>query len=201
MFIFSPKIVCNFCLQSSDLRYTHCGRIFTLAVEDHIKQEGNFLSSRRRGGGGSGYPRENFLKTDANGAFLAHFCRLSVDPPPPILSSKLRSSIYVMWENFHLSLEDHIKPKGEFFYPLPVGGGVSPRKFLKNGCKWCILSPFLPIACWFLSPKLCVIFAVKVPISDIRDTGEVFPFLSHGKGGGVLLGFLFFEKRIRNDAF
>ena len=35
--IFSPKIVCNFCLQSSDLRYTWCGRIFTLAVEDHIK--------------------------------------------------------------------------------------------------------------------------------------------------------------------
>ena len=29
------------------------------------------------------------------------------------------------------------------------GGGIgtSPRKFLKNGCKWCLMSPFLPITC------------------------------------------------------
>ena len=31
-------------------------------------------------------------------------------------------------------------------------------------------------------PKLCVFFAFKVPISDIRDTGEVFPF---AWGGGA----------------
>ena len=62
--IFSPKIVCNFCLQSSDLRYVM---------------------------------RENFR---------------------------------AVW-----------------------GARVSPRKFLKNGCKWCILSPFLPSSCRFFSPK------------------------------------------------
>ena len=58
--ISSRKIVCNFCPQSSDLRNTYCGRIFNLAVEDHIQpKEGSFLCSRSRGGG-VGSPRENF---------------------------------------------------------------------------------------------------------------------------------------------
>ena len=51
----------------------------------------------------------------------------------------------------HVAVEDHIKPKSGVFYPLAVGGGggveVSPRKFLKNGCNWCVLRPFSPIAC------------------------------------------------------
>ena len=37
--ITSPKIVCNFCPQSSDLRHTCCGKISNLAVEDHIQQK------------------------------------------------------------------------------------------------------------------------------------------------------------------
>ena len=34
-----PPIVCDVCIQNSDLPYTGCGRIFTSAVEDHIKQK------------------------------------------------------------------------------------------------------------------------------------------------------------------
>ena len=76
---FSPKIVCNFCFQISDLLYTWCGRMFILAVEEKPKRGIFYLLAV----GGSGSPRENFWKTDANGAFWAHFCRVRVDSPPP----------------------------------------------------------------------------------------------------------------------
>ena len=65
-----------------------------------------------------------------------------------IFPPKLCVIIYVMQEKFHL--EDHIQPKsGVFLSSRSRGGrvGVSPRKFLKNGCKWCILSPFSPSSC------------------------------------------------------
>ena len=77
--IFAHKIVCNFCFQISDLLYTWCGKIFTLAVEEKPKRGIFYLLAVR--GGGSGSPRENFWKTDANGAFWAHFCRVRVDFP------------------------------------------------------------------------------------------------------------------------
>ena len=54
-------------------------------------------------------------------------------------------------------------------------GGPPPGKFLRNGRKWCILSPFLPSSCRFFPKRLCVIFAFKAPISDIRDAGEFSP--------------------------
>ena len=98
----------------------------------------------------------------------------------------------MMRENFHLTAVEE-KPKRGFFYLLAVRGGgfgVSPRKFLKNGCKWCILSPFSPSSCRFPPKKLCVIFAFKAPISIMRD---IF-FLSHGGGGGGGSSRFFFLK-------
>ena len=90
--ISSRKIVCNFCPQSSDLRNTYCGRIFNLAVEDHIQpKEGSFLCSRSRGGG-SGLPEKIFEKrmqmmhfesihSRLVGIFLKlHFCLERKDP-------------------------------------------------------------------------------------------------------------------------
>ena len=102
--ISSPKIVCNFCPQSSDLRNTYCGRIFNLAVEDHIQ------------------------------------------------------------------------PKRGVFYALAVGGGVGvfPRKFLKNGCKWCILSPSFAEFVLISSRKIVCNFCPQS--SDLRNTycGRIF---------------------------
>ena len=44
---FFPQNVCNFCIHSSDLLYTHRRRIVTLAVEDHLKQKrGVFILSQ-----------------------------------------------------------------------------------------------------------------------------------------------------------
>ena len=50
-----------------------------------------------------------------------------------------------------------------------VGGGPPPGKFLKNGCKWCILSPFFA--------EFVSIFPQKIVcnICDIRDVGEFSP--------------------------
>ena len=85
---------------------------------------------------------------------------------------------------FTLAVEE--KPKRENFYLLVLGGGVrvSPRKFLKNGCKWCIRSPFLPSSCRFFPKKLCVIFAFKSPIFYIRDVGKFLSSRSRGGGSG-----------------
>ena len=101
---FLQKLCVIFAFKSSDLRYTWCRRIFTLAEEDHIKlKRGVFLSSCSRGGGG--------------------------------------------WRGL-------------------------PEKIFENGCKWCILNQFLPIACW--SPQLCVIFAFKALIYVMPEI--IFPF-------------------------
>ena len=89
------------------------------------------------------------------------------------MPSKLRSSIYVMQENIHLSWRGSYKAKGEFFIKIIISqwgeeGSGSPREkfwktdangaflahfcrlpvfffffFLQNGYKWCILSPFI----------------------------------------------------------
>ena len=56
LFFFLQKIVCNFCLQSSDLRYTWYGRIFTLAEEDHIKPKRGVFYLLAVGGGGGRDP-------------------------------------------------------------------------------------------------------------------------------------------------
>ena len=88
------------------------------------------------------------------------FCRVRVDffqkTCVQFLPSKLRSSIYVMRENFHFSCGGSYKAKeGNFSFPPPP---PSPRKFLKNGCNgcnWCNLSPFFANVSIF-SPELCV---------------------------------------------
>ena len=55
------------------------------------------------------------------------------------------------------------------------GGGGGNQIFLKNGCKWCILSPFVCEFVLISPPELCVIFAFKAPIFDIRDAVEFLP--------------------------
>ena len=72
---FSQNFVCNSCLQSSDLQYV-MRKNFHLSCRGSISQRGELFYHCRRGGRS---PRGNFWKTDANGAFLAHFCRLPVD--------------------------------------------------------------------------------------------------------------------------
>ena len=75
---FSPKIVCNFCLQSSDLSIYVMRENFHLSCRrSYQAKEGEFFIFSQYGGSGS--PRENFWKTDANGTFLAYFCRVRVD--------------------------------------------------------------------------------------------------------------------------
>ena len=93
------------------------------------------------------------------------------------LPSKLRSSIYVKRENIHLSTNrrSYKAKEGDFLSSRSMGGGgsgVSPRKFLKNGCKWCILSPFMPSSCRFF-PIICN-FCFQ--ISDLLYTwcGRIF---------------------------
>ena len=118
MSILSPKIVCNFCFQISDLLYTWCGKSFTLAVEEKPKR-GIFYLLAVGGGGGSGSPRENFWKTDANGTFWAHFCWVRVYPPP-----KKKKKIVC---NFCLQSSD-LHDAGDFFsfcMGMGVGGGSS----------------------------------------------------------------------------
>ena len=75
-----------------------------------------------------------------------------------------------MWENFL-----HIKPRGGGV-STHSGGGVSPRIFLKNGCKWCIFCPFFAEFVLIFPKKICVIFAFKALIFDILDVGEFSPY-------------------------
>ena len=178
----------------------HRGRVFTLAVEDHIKpKRGVFFILLQVGVRVAGVPRENFWKTDANGAILAQFflaCWFFSKKFCVIFAFK--APIFDIRDvgEFSPELRGSYKVKRGVIYPLAVGGGgdgVSPRTFLTNECKWCILSPFYRLPVHFFLPKLCVIFAFKVPISDIlvRDTGEVFSFLTGG--GGSSPGFFFLK--------
>ena len=76
--ISSPKIVCNFCPQSSDLRNTYCGRIFNLAVEDHIQpKRGVFYALAV--GGGRGLPEKILEKWMQMVHSEPIFCRVRVD--------------------------------------------------------------------------------------------------------------------------
>ena len=52
-----------------------------------------------------------------------------------------------------------------------------PGKFLKNGCKWCILSPFFAEFVFIFSPKSVCNFAFKAPIFNIRIAGEFSPYI------------------------
>ena len=126
---------------------------------------------------GRGLPEKTFEKwIDANRAFSAHFlsikfCILPIDIFPKLwlfLPSKLRSPVFVLRENFHISCRGSYKVQEGSFYPLVVVGGgggvgdsrVSPRFFfLKNGCKWCILILFWADCLLIFSPKLWLIFA------------------------------------------
>ena len=141
---------------------------------------------------------------DANRAFWAHFLPSSCWFFPKIVCNfAFKAQIFDIctWcgKIFTLAVENHIKPKrGDILSSRSKGGvGVSPREFLKNECKWCILSPFLPIACWFPPPKLCIILSFKALISDIRDAGEFFSFRM-GRGGGPPRVFIW--KTDANDA-
>ena len=64
-------------------------------------------------------------------------------------------------------------------YPPPAGegsGGGLPREFfLKNGCKWCILSPFFADCVLIFSTNLFCEFLSSKLRSDIRDAGEFLP--------------------------
>ena len=131
-------------------------------------EDGSILSSCSRGWGLPEKTFENGYKWCILNPYYAEFVLIF---SPKIVCNfclqKLRSSIYVMQDNFHLSLRGSYKAKeGSFFYPLAVEGGGGwrglPEKIFENGCKWCILNQFLPIACW--SPQLCVIFAFKALI-------------------------------------
>ena len=77
--ISSPKIVCNFCPQSSDLRNTYCGRIFNLAVEDHIQPKRGVFYALAVGGGGRGLPENIFEKWMQMVHSEPIFCRVRVD--------------------------------------------------------------------------------------------------------------------------
>ena len=107
-------------------------------------------------------PPGKFLKMDANGAFLAHFFAefVSIFSPKILCNFCLQSSM--MRENVHLSCRGSYKEKdGTFLSSRSRGGlGVSPRKYLKNECKLCILSPFLHSSCRFSPQKLCVFFGL-----------------------------------------
>ena len=152
--------------------------------------------------GGRGLPEKIFEKRmQMVSSFWAHFCRVRVDFLPQ--NSKVCnfcfqiSDLLYTWcgKNFHLSCRGKAK-EGIFFYLLAVGGGgvgVSPRKFLKNGCKWCILSPFLPSSYRFQPPKIVCNFCLQS--SNLHDAGHFFPFA--WGGGSFRFFFFFFFKRIQ----
>ena len=82
------------------------------------------------------------------------------------LPSKLRSPVFVLRENFHISCRGSYKVQEGSFHPLVVVGGgcrglpgLPEIFFLKNGCKWCILSLFWADCLLIFSPKLWLIFA------------------------------------------
>ena len=111
--------------------------------------------------------------------------------------SNLRSSIYVMRENFHLSCKGKAK-EGNYLSSCRRGGGGRglPEKIFEKRMQ--MVHSELIFAEFVSNPppppkkkKKCVIFAFNAPISMMR---EIF-FLSHGVGVGVPLVF-FFWKRI-----
>ena len=89
---------------------------------------------------------------------------------------------------FTLAVEE--KPNRGIFYFLAVGGGsgLSEKFFFKNGCKWCILSPFLPSSCRFHPQNVCN-FCLQC--SDLHNAEDFF--LSHGGSSRFFLLFFFLK--------
>ena len=115
MLIFPPKLYV-ICLQSYD---TWCGWIFTLAEEDHIKPKRGVFYPLAVEGGVS--PRKFLKQTDA---FLAHFCRLPVEPPPPNPTQKIVHVIFAFKAPF-----SDIRDAGDFFSFRMWGGGGGSSSF------------------------------------------------------------------------
>ena len=141
---FSSKIVCNFCLQSSGIG--DAGELtpqFRGSYKVQDWQEGIFYLLTV-GSGVRGFTEFFFNLMQMMYSKLQNSCWFLQKKLCVILPSNLRLPIYVMRENFHLSCRGSYKEQeGRFVYSLAVGGGVSPRKFLKKKwCKWSILSLF-----------------------------------------------------------
>ena len=157
--IFSQKIVCNFCLQSSDDAQRE--NVY-LSCRGSYKAKKGTVYPLVVGEGGSGSPRENVWKTDANCAFWAHFCRVRVDffPKNCVYFCLQSSDLRYTWcgRIFTFAVEDHIKPKRGIFYLLAVGVGGGcrglPEKIFEKRQEM-VLAHFcrLPVD---LFPKNCV---------------------------------------------
>ena len=162
-------------------------------------EEGSGRGKNPPAGGGPGSSPGKILKNGCKrciaSPFLPSLCWFSPKNCVYFFHSKLRCK----WcgRIFTLAVEDHIKPKEGFLSSRSKGGGFGV--FLRK-CKWCILSPFLPVVYWFFTPKLCVIF---LP-SKLRYTWcgiFFFPF-ALGEGGGMGSSPVFFWwKTDVNDAF
>ena len=100
--------------------------------------------------GGVRVSQENFWKTDANGALWALFTDCLLIFSPILLRHRGYTwcgSIFTYRENFLLLQKKGVSPPVFFFF-----------FFLKNGCKLCILGPFLADWCWYFlefSKKFC----------------------------------------------
>ena len=187
---FSQKLCVIFAFKAPIFRYTWCGRIFHLSCRRsyQAKEGGIFYLLAVWGGGGFGVSPRKFLKNGCKWRILSLFLPSSCRFFPKncvYFCFQISDLLYTWcWKIFTLAVEE--KPKRGRFYLLEVGGGSrSPREnILKNGCKWCIRSPFLPSSCRFF-PLLYTwcgkIFTLAV---EEKPKKGIFYLLAVVGGGG-----------------